>query len=169
VIQVTGWVNRPAQQTTFYFDRQSFLLRGFRITSTDPAVHSGTWQAWLTTDQTLAAPAVPANTFRLDAPAGARVEPRGLTLATIASACHAPAMTKSQLQASHQTPLAICQTTAPGMTADALLAALSAPAQTQLDAVQAAGQITPAQEADSLAWLRAALARWIASPGGSGT
>jgi hypothetical protein len=32
VLQVTGWVNRPAQETTFYLDRQSFLLRGFRIT-----------------------------------------------------------------------------------------------------------------------------------------
>jgi hypothetical protein len=167
VIQVTGWVNRPAQQTTFYFDRQSFLLRGFRITSTDPSYPTATWQAWLTSDQTLSATAVPANTFRLDAPATARVYPRGLSVGTIDRACHAPAMTKSQLQASHQTPLAICQATAPGMTADALLAALIMPAQTQLDAAQAAGQITPAQEAASLAELRAQLASWIASPVGS--
>jgi hypothetical protein len=172
VIQVTGWVNRPAQQTTFYFDRQSFLLRGFRIASTDPAVHSGTWQAWLSTDQKLAATAVPTNTYTLDAPAGARVEVRDLSVASFASVCHAPAMTKSQLQASHQTPLAVCQTTAPGMTADALIAALIAPAQSQLqsqlDAAQAAGQITPVQEAASLALLRAQLASWIASPVGSG-
>jgi hypothetical protein len=168
VIQVTGWVNRPAQQTTFYFDRQSFLLRGFRITSTGPALHSGAWQAWLTAYQTLAAPAVPANTFALAAPLGARVEFHGLSLTTFASACHAPTATKGQLQSGHQTPLAICQTTAPGMTADALIAALIAPAQSQLDAAQAASQITPAQEADSLALLRAQLATWVASPAGSG-
>jgi hypothetical protein len=168
VIQVTGWVNRPAQQTTFYFDRQSFLLRGFRLTGTDPSYPTPTWQAWLASDQTLAATAVPANTFVLGAPASAQVEINGLSLAPIDSVCHAPAMTKSQLQASHQTPLALCQITAPSMTADALLAALIAPAQVQLDAAQAAGQITPAQEAACLAGLCAHLASWIASPAGSG-
>jgi len=168
VIQVMGWANRPAQQTTFYFDRKSFLLRGFRLASTDLSYPTPTWQAWLATDQTLAATAVPANTFVLGAPVSAWVEFNGLSLATIDSVCHAPAMTKSQLQASHQTPLAICQTTAPGMTADALLAALIMPAQAQLDAAQAAGQITPAQEAACLASLRAQLATWITSPAGSG-
>jgi hypothetical protein len=168
VIQVTGWANRPAEQSTFYFDRQSFLLRGFRLASTDPSYPSATWQAWLATNDTLAASAVPANTFTLVAPANAQVALNGLSLATLESACHTPAMTKAQLQASHQTPLALCQTTAPGMTADALVAALIAPAQPQLDAAQAAGQITPTQEANSLALWRAQLSRWITSPFGSG-
>jgi hypothetical protein len=127
-----------------------------------------TWQGWLATDQTLAATAVALNTFTLDASAGARVNPRGLSVASIASVCHAPALTKRQLQASHQTPLALCQITAPGMTSDALVAALSAPAQTQLEAAQAVGQITPAKEAASPAWLRAQLATWVTSPAGSG-
>jgi hypothetical protein len=169
VVQVTGWANRPAQQTTFYFDRQSFVLRGFRLASIDSSYSTPTWQVWLAADDTMAASAVPAHTFTLNAPVGARAEFRsGPTLAAFATACHAAAVTKSQFQSGKQTPLAICQATAPGMTADALATALIAPEQAQLDAVLAAGQITPAQVADSLALLRTQLVAWVTSPGGSG-
>jgi hypothetical protein len=173
VIQVTGWANRPAQQTTFYFDSQSYVLRGFDIASTDPSYPIPTWQARLTADDTLAASAVPPHTFTLNAPVGARAEFRGgPSLASFAAACHATSVTKGQFQSGQQTPLAICQATAPSMTADALVAALIAPLiapeQAQLDAAVAAGQVTPAQEADSLALVRAQLAAWIASPGGAG-
>jgi hypothetical protein len=168
VVQVTGWANRPAQQSTFYFDSQSFVLRGFRLASTDPSYTNPTWQAWLVTDDSLAASAVPVHTFTLNAPVGARAEFRGgPTLATFAAACHAAAVTKGQFQSGKQTPLAICQATSPGMTADALATALIAPERAQFDAALAAGQITPAQESDSLAVLHRQLSAWVTSLSGT--
>jgi hypothetical protein len=121
----------------------------------------------------LAASAVPVHAFTLNAPVGAHVEFRGgPTLAAFAATCHAAAVTKGQFQSGKQTPLAICQATSPGMSADALVAALVAafiaPERAQFDAALAAGQITPAQEADSLTVVRAQLAAWVTSPGGAG-
>jgi hypothetical protein len=168
VIQVTGWLNRPAERSTFYFDSRNFLLRGFDITSIQPAPQSSTWQARLTSDTTLAASAVPSGAFTLNAPAGARAEFHDLTIATLASVCHGTPVTKSQLRSGHETPLSACRANAPGMTSAALIAALAAPYRAQLDAAVSAGQITAAQEADSLAMLNAQLAAWINSSGGAG-
>jgi hypothetical protein len=163
VLVVTGWTNRPAERTTFYFDQQTFLLRGFDIGSTKSSSDSSLARARLTTSDTLAASAVPAHTFTLQAPVGARAGLRELSLATFAALCHLPTVTKAQLHSTQQTPLALCQASVPGMTADALVAALAAPDLSQLDAAVAAGQLTPAQEADSLALLRTQLSRWLTS------
>lgn len=178
VIEVDGWINRPAQRTIFYFDAQSYALRGFDASSLDPSYAMPTWQARLLSATSLPAAAVPPGTFTLNAPATAQVARPDLgdpaafqtLLAAYASACHSGADTnlKALLRYS-QSLLAACQASAPGMTEDNLVAALAAPGQASLDAAVAAGQLTPAQSAASLAALQAWLSTWLATPGGQGT
>jgi hypothetical protein len=52
------------------------------------------------------------------------------------------------------------------MTAASLVVALVKPDRAVLHAAVTVGQITPAQEAESLAALQARLSAWITSPGG---
>jgi hypothetical protein len=173
VIEVDGWTNRPAQRTTFYFDAQSYVLRGFDATSQDPSYPMPSWQVRLRSYATMPAADVPPHTFTLNAPATARVQLPDLgdpaavqTLETAVTAtCHSTAHLKALLVGG-QSVLAACQATAPGVTQAGLVAALAAPYQASLDAAAAAGQITPAQQADSLAAVQAWLETWVTTPGG---
>ena len=120
---------------------------------------------------TLPASAVPPHTFTLNAPATAQVAPLDLadpaafrTLRTaFAATCHSSANIK-QLLGSGQSLLVACQATAPGVTQAGLVAALAAPDKVALEAAEAAGQITPAQETASLAALQAQLTTLVTTP-----
>jgi hypothetical protein len=167
VIEVDGWTDRPAQRTTFYFDAQSYLLRGFDAVSRDPSYPTPSWQARLNRYTTMPATAVPPHTFTLNAPATARVVLPDLahpdafkTLQTaFAATCHSSANIK-QVLGSGQSLLAACRVTAPGVTQADLVAALAAPDKAAL----AAGQITPAQETAGLAALHAQLTTLVTAP-----
>jgi hypothetical protein len=166
VIQVDGWTDRPAQRTTFYFDAQSYLLRGFDAVSSDPSYPTPAWQARLSSFAAMPAVSVPAQTFALHAPPTAHIEVRSPDLSVFATTCHNSADAERAVKTGKQSLLAACQATAPTITVDSLVAALIAPFQSVLNGALAAGQITAPQEATAIAaqqqWLRA----YITSPGG---
>jgi hypothetical protein len=173
VVQVNGWTDAPGMRTTFYFDAESFMLRGFDAVSIDPSYAAPSWQVRLASYATVAAAAVPPHTFTLNAPADARVEPFRLDPATIvpafAGACHNPldvGRLEQILQARRQSLLAACQATAPAVSRDALVTALLAPSKDALDGALAAGQITPAQEAAALTVQQQWLTAFATTPGG---
>lgn len=166
VIQVEGWTDRPAQRTTFYFDAQSYLLRGFDAVSDDPSYPTPAWQARLSAYAGMPAASVPARTFSLDAPATARVYAGSPDLGIFAAACHSASNPKDILKAGQESLLDACRATAPTVTQADLVAAFLAPTRAALDAAAAAGQITAAQAADGLARQQAWLATFVSSPGG---
>jgi hypothetical protein len=162
---------------TFYFDAQSYILEGAdwtqggrsRQARLDPASY-----------QTMALSAVPPHAFTLTAPANARVvtpsppaapaKGSGATDSVItaaAAACHTtiPAF-NAAMQAGDKSMLAICQETAPSMTAQQLVTVLLVPFKASLDAQVASGALTPTQEADELARLQRKLLGMVtAQPG----
>jgi hypothetical protein len=166
VLQVDGWTDRPAQRTTFYFDAQSYLLRGFDAVSNDPSYPTAAWQARLSSYATAPAVSVPAQTFTLNAPATARIYVRFPDLSVFAPACHSSANVKDILKTGQQSLLAACQATAPAVTRANLVDAFLAPTRRALDAAAAAGQITAAQEAGGLAQQQAWLNTFVTSTGG---
>jgi hypothetical protein len=163
---------------TFYFNTQSYVLEG-----ADWVQAGRSWQARLdpASYQTMALAAVPPHTFTLNAPATARVVtlapaavgPKGAghddIITAMATACNttAEALTAA-LQAGDKSMLAVCQETAPDMTVDRLVTALTAAFKSELDAQVASGAITPAQEASDLASLRAKLTRMVTGQPGTG-
>jgi hypothetical protein len=111
VIEVDGWTDAPAQRTIFYFDANSYVLRGFDATSLDPSYPMPTWQARLTSETAMAASAVPPQTFALDAPAIATVAPLDLGgpafstfAATVTAICHSTVNAKSLLCSGQSLP-----------------------------------------------------------------
>jgi hypothetical protein len=169
-------VDRPASQT-FYFNTQSYVLEG-----ADWTQDGRSWQARLddSSYQTMPLASVPAHTFTLNAPAGVRVvtlQPplgvkRGSTdrvLQAAATACGttAEAIATAQ-QAGDRSLLAICQETAPSMTAGSLVSAILAPFKADLDAQVAAGTLTSSDEAASLDNLRQKLTVMVTSTPDSG-
>jgi hypothetical protein len=173
VLQVNGWTDAPAMRTTFYFDAQSFVLRGFDTVSIDPAYPTPTWQVRLEGYTTVDAAAVPPHTFTVNAPADARVEPFRLDLVTFvpvfAAACHSTlgvGQLEQILTAKQQTLLAACQATAPALSRDELVAALLAPNRAALDGALSTGQITPAQEDAALAAQQQWLTAFVTTRGG---
>jgi hypothetical protein len=169
---------RRTTHATFYFDAHSYLLRGFDVI--DEAGRA--WRARLSAEGSVALATVPAGTFRLNAPATARIVPPhpvpgsdakilmdGATFTAFAAACGRHATEEEIFRLKHaladgQSLLAACQRTAANVTAAGLVAALVAPNKVALDAAAAAGQITSAQEAASLAALRAHLTSWVTAP-----
>jgi hypothetical protein len=169
---------RGTTRATFYFDAQSYLLRGFDVL--DEAGRA--WQARLSAADSMAIAAVPAGTFLLNAPASARVVPPHPvpgsnaemlmdppTFSAFAAACGRPATEEEMFRLKHalaegKSLLAACQRTAGHWTAAGLVAALVAPNKATLDAAVAAGQITPEQEAASLAALQTHLTIWVTAP-----
>lgn len=83
-----------------------------------------------------------------------------------AATCHSAADVKDILKGGAQSLLAACQVSAPGVTADELVAALLAPDQPILAQAVADGQITAAQQASSLAALQTRLMAFVSTPGG---
>ncbi len=178
VIEVDGWINRPAQRTTFYFDAQDYQLLGFDADSLDPSYPMPAWQARLSGYATMPAASVPPHTFTLNAPATAQLHNPDLgdpaTLqglqAAFAAACHGGAgLNLKRLLVSGQTLLAACQATAPGVTQSDLVAALAAPEKAGLDAAVATGQLTPAQAAGGLATWQAWLSAFVTTAQSAGT
>jgi hypothetical protein len=147
-IQVDGWPNGDSLRTIFYFDAQSHLLRGFDVANTDASYDAASWQVRLASEQTTRADSVPSSTFKLNAPADAWVQTAGSAGDVLARLC--PANLKPLL-IQGQSLLTACRSTTPGLTEDALVAALSGSSKTDLDSAVAAGQITPDQAAQALA------------------
>ena len=160
VVEVDGWTQAPAQRTVFYFDAQSYVLRGFDATGLDPSYPMPSWQARFSAATTMAASAVPPQTFALAAPATARValDLGGPAFGT--APCHFSATAKESLRSGHSL-LSVCQATAPGVTAAALVAALAAPDKATLDAAVAAGVLTPAQAAVYLGQVQDQLTAYV--------
>jgi hypothetical protein len=169
---------------TFYFNAQSYILEGMDWTSDgkpaqarlDPASY-----------QTMPLSAVPPQAFTLTAPPNARVDTISPSadqakggavhvklsgddpiVTAAAAACHT---TKSAFQAAVQagdkSMLAICQETAPSMTAEQLVTALLVPVKASLDAEVAAGALTRTQEADELAGVQRKLLMMVTAQPGS--
>jgi hypothetical protein len=173
VLQVTGWADAPAMRTTFYFDARSFVLRGFDAASRDPSYPTASWQVWLRSYATLAAAAVPAHTFSLNAPADARIEAPRLDPAVFVSAfageCHGTGdvnQLEQILQAKAQSLLAACLSTAPTVSGPDLVAALIAPFKAALGDAVTASQITAVQGSAALAAQQQWLAAFVTTPGG---
>jgi hypothetical protein len=163
---------------TFYFNAQSYILQGADWTQDgrssqarlDPASY-----------QTLALADVPPQAFTLTAPANAQVvtlspqagQPKAPgvpdpLITAAAAACHTtvPAF-HAALQAGATSMLAICQETAPSMTAQQLVTALLVPLQAALDAQVASGALTRTQEADQLAGAQHKLLGMVTAQPGS--
>jgi len=140
-IEVERWPNGRTLRTTFYFDADSHLLRGFDIESTDPTYDAASWQVRLASHETDANP-LPASTFTLNAPADAWVQAPGPAKDALVRLC--PANLKLAL-AQGESLLAACKAATPGLREDELVAALSGTTEADLDAAVKAGQITPAQ------------------------
>jgi hypothetical protein len=163
---------------TFYFNAQSYILQGVDWTQDgrssqarlDPASY-----------QTMALAAVPPQAFTLTAPANAEVVTLSLQagqpkapgvpdplITAAAAACHTtvPAF-HAALQAGDTSLLAICQDTAPSMTAQQLVTALLVPLQASLDAQVASGALTRTQEADQLAGAQYKLLGMVTTQPGS--
>jgi hypothetical protein len=157
-VQVDGWPDGGSLRTTFYFDANRHLLRGFDVVNTEHSSDAPSYQVRLIRTETMAAAAVPAGTFMLNAPAGALVEPP--TPATDALPHRSPGFGK-ELLLQGESPLQICQASNPGMTADELVAALLGSTKAELDAGVAAGQITAAQEAAAMAGEKAELEQFV--------
>jgi hypothetical protein len=155
-IQVDGWPD-PESKPIFYFDAQTHLLRGFDVTNTDPS-HAESWQVRFASEQTTRADAVPSSTFKLNAPADAKVQPTGPAPDVLARLC--PANLKLFL-IQGKTLLTACQSTTPGLTEDALVTALAGSSKTDIDAAVAAGQITQAQAAQAFATLQTQLRAFV--------
>ncbi|HVA88234.1 MAG TPA: hypothetical protein VNL71_00185 [Chloroflexota bacterium] len=154
VIIVDGWMGRPAQRTTFYFDAQTYALRGFDAVSADPSYPTASWKARLSSEDTVAAAAVPARTFTLNAPVTARVVAPAPNLGALARTCHGAVNVRMLLATETRSVLAACQITAPGMTEVGLVDALDAQGAAALATAEATGQITGTQAANGLAALR---------------
>jgi hypothetical protein len=101
----------------------------------------------------------------LNAPATARLLAPDLTWSTFTTVRHTTPRAKALLQ-SGKSPIAACQMSVPSMTTVNLVVALVEPDRAVLQAAVTVGQITPAQEAESLAALQARLPAWITCPGG---
>jgi hypothetical protein len=71
------------------------------------------------------------------------------------------------MQLGDRSVLAICQETAPSMTAQQLVAALLVPFQSSLDAQVASGALTPSQEGDDLAGMQRKLLEMVTLEPGS--
>jgi hypothetical protein len=163
---------------TFYFNAQSYILQGADWTRDgrptqarlDPASY-----------QTMALAAVPPQAFTLTAPANAQVvtpSPQGAQakksgvpdpiITAAAAACHTTISAfNAAMQADDKSMLAICQETAPSMTAQQLVTALLAPVEASLDAQVASGALTPTQEADQLAGVQRKLLLMVTAQPGS--
>jgi hypothetical protein len=165
---VNGWTDRPGQRTTFYFDAQSGILRGFDAVGIDPSYPMPSWQVRLESYTPVAAAAVPGGTFALNAPADARIVAPDPDMYIFASVCHLTLSSnlKHILGGGTQSPLAACQATAPTVTADSLVAALIAPFRTMLNGAVAAGQVTTGQEVVALAAQQQWLRTFVTTPGG---
>ncbi|HVC81136.1 MAG TPA: hypothetical protein VNL35_11625 [Chloroflexota bacterium] len=163
VITVDGWMNRPAQRTTFYFDARTYALRGFDAVSADPSYPTASWEARLSSEDTVAASAVPANTFMLHAPATARVVPPLPDLGAFARACRSAVDIRVLLASESPSLLSVCRITAPRMTETGLATALDASGEAALATAAATGQITAAQAVSARAALRARVSLLVQS------
>jgi hypothetical protein len=159
-VQVDGWPDGGSLRATFYFDADSHLLRGFDVVNTEASDNAPSYQVRLTRTETMAAAAVPAGTFTLNAPAGALVEPPPPDTDALSRLCPEFGNGK-ELLAQGETVLQICQASNPGMTEDELVAALLASPKADLDAAVAAGQITAAQAAVGIAAEKAELEQFV--------
>jgi hypothetical protein len=160
-VQVDGWPD-GGSRVIFYFDTESHLLRGFDVTSTDPSSDAASWQARLASEQTTPAEATPPSTFKLNAPADANVQPPGPGSDVLARLC--PTNLKLFL-VQGQSLLTACRSKTPGLTEDALVAALVASIKTDLDAAVAAGVITQAQAAHALVTQQTQLRAFVTTSG----
>jgi hypothetical protein len=152
-IQVVGWPD-SGLRPIFYFDALTHLLRGFDVTD-----NAESWQVRFVSEQTTRADAVPSSTFKLNAPANAKVQLTGPAVDVLARLC--PTNNLKLLLAQGQTLLTACRSTTPGLTEDALVTALAESSKTDIDAALAAGQITQAQAAQALATLQTQLRAFV--------
>lgn len=146
-VQVDNWPD-GGTRTTFYFDANDYLLRGFDFSNTDPSHDKGSGRVRLTSTTQTSAATTPASTFQLNAPADASVrapEPDNTVLARLCPANLKPLLLQGQ------TLLQACSAATPGLTEQALITALLGSTQADLDAAVAAGQITRDQAARALA------------------
>ena len=75
-----------------------------------------------------------------------------------------PAALQKAFQAGGKTPLQICQATKPSVTQNGLVSALVGGARTRLDAAAKALGLSPQQEGQILAQIRARLNTWVVTP-----
>jgi hypothetical protein len=160
-VQVDGWPD-GGSRVIFYFDTESHLLRGFDVTNTDQSSDAAFWQARLASEQTTPADATPPSTFKLNAPANANVQPPGPDSDVLARLC--PTNLKL-LFVQGQSLLSACRSKTPGLTEDALVAALAGSIKTDLAAAVAAGVITQAQAAEALATQQTQLGAFVTTSG----
>jgi hypothetical protein len=152
---------------TFYFDAQTYVLRG---------AEGGHQRIWLPSNETHTAADVPAAAFAFNPPAGAAVA-KGVPAADfangfrvsqreLASACHLTLDTLDAAAGADKTPLAACQQGDPTMTAGNLVDAILSPYQAKLNAGVGVGNIKAVDASQNLANLRTKLSQWATMPFG---
>ncbi len=167
----------PTGTQRYYFDTASYVLEG-----ADWSENGIAWHARLAPGgyALLQLSAVPATTFTLNAPTGARTvvlstPEKGAkgaanddVFVAAAAACGTtPDALVSATQSGTTSILAACQKTAPGMTLDQLVTAVVATFKSTFDAQVTSGQLTAADEATELNTLRTKLAMALGGTPGS--
>lgn len=140
-ITVDGAFGWPSGRGTFYFDSRTHALRGFDVRTINPSYPAPSWTVRLVSSEDVPAASAPTGTFKLGAPADALVQApapdKQALLRLLSGGAQKPGMSILEaVQAAH-----------PGMSEDAIAAAIFGSAKGQLDAAVAAGQITRAQAA----------------------
>jgi hypothetical protein len=141
-VQVEGWPNRASIATTLYLDAATHMLRGFDSHGTDPSYDSPVWRARLAEQRSMPRQTAPANAFALAAPSGARVQPPPPAISALPRLC---GRQPKLLFGSGKTLLETCQIDHPGLTENALVAAMVGSAPQDLGAAVRAGAINGAQ------------------------
>lgn len=154
------------ETTIFYFDAQTYVLRGYVTTQT---------RAHLTQEEIVPAAQVKSDAFDFNPPVFAREVTNGpfdsqystdlsISQGVFVSACHLTGAEQYVAAARGKTPLALCQEQDPTVTEDALVGTLMSPMKEKFDAVVKAGNMTLAQETESLKNLQTKLREWMNSP-----
>jgi hypothetical protein len=167
MLQMSG-VGHRALRLSLYFDRSSYLLRGFDASGVDPAYPTATWRARLTTVASVSRSGASTAAFTLDAPQGARVALPPMDAPSYEMAfrvfCHSKVTLKAAV-GSGLSPLEVCRRTNPSVTTERLVGRLVAVPASDLRAALRSGQISRAQEHEALKDLRSELVLAVRSGG----
>lgn len=159
-------VGSGADASTFYFDTQSYVLRGVDWTQGGVS-----WQARLARYATVPLSSVPGNAFTLNAPANAHMDKPATGagddfLGWMATTCHSTPQAILEDMRAHldSTGVDICRDTNPTITADELATALSAAPKAYFARELAAGQITAQQAREYSTNATTKMRFFVASP-----
>lgn len=141
-VRADGWPNGDAIRTTFYFDADTHLLRGFDSQGVNASSNSPVWHVRLVRQSEGPRDAAPKDVFALSAPPSAQVQPPPPAMAALMQLCRSEL---KPLLSRGETLTDACRAANSGVSQDALMRALVGSARQDLAAAVAARAITPSQ------------------------